>query len=106
MRVVLDYTHPRGYVEAVVLDDGVRWRLEGACNRCGACCERSLAPEPHRQADGSCAQLSYETVDGARVACCGVMWNRPMSCALYPRDPHDPLPAECGYRWVREASDG
>lgn len=103
MQVVFDYSHPRGYVDRVVLDDGSVWQLQGECNLCGACCEADQAPPRYRQADGSCSQLISETRNGVAVKVCGDFWNRPMSCAIYPKDPHEALPEPCGYSWIRVA---
>jgi len=101
MQILLDYSHPRGFVKQVTLDNGEVWALEGECNRCGACCERNLAPGMFRNDNGSCSKLSYETVNAQRVAACGVMWSRPIGCAVYPRDPLEPLYPECSYQWVK-----
>lgn len=73
----------------VVLRDG--FRLAGACQKCGACCEMHVPNCPHLQAEVS---------DGIAQKICGNYRHRPFYCALWPRDPSaGDLPEGCGYRW-------
>lgn len=99
MKVTLNFEHPRGYPEEVQLDDGTKWKLEGECNLCGDCCKEFGVPPIYRGKDGKCVNLVEETLNGQPRTVCAIFWERPFICALYPRDPYDPLPARCGYRW-------
>lgn len=100
MKCIVNFENPRGYVEQVELDNGEVWRVEGYCNRCGECCH-STVPPLYRNEEGGCRFLVYENVDGHRVSRCETYFDRPMGCALYPKDPYAKLPDKCSYNWVR-----
>ncbi|HUW09560.1 MAG TPA: hypothetical protein VM537_07495 [Anaerolineae bacterium] len=72
-------------------DTGQWYALVGQCLRCGQCCK-----------DKAREQLGYETLDGERQAVCAVHWTKPWHCAVYPREPQEPLLEGCGYRWEPE----
>jgi len=100
-KILIDFEHPRGTVEWVEINNET-WLLHGECNRCGVCCEQIKMPfKPFRRRNGGCNRLSYEILDGERVACCSEMWCRPAFCVFYPRDPYDPLPDNCSFRWEK-----
>ena len=100
--IKLEYSHPRGEVSQVELDNGEVWNLKGECNRCGKCCEKVKMTLPEfAKEDGTCKHLSYETENGVKQAKCAIMWARPIFCALYPRDPYEKLPDECSYSWEK-----
>jgi len=101
-KINLDFSHPRGNIRMVELDNGEIWELDGECNRCGLCCEKTKMPIVEFQNDnGGCKYFKYETVNGEKLGKCNIMWTRPAFCMLYPSDPHDPLPDECSYKWKR-----
>ena len=101
MKILVEYTQPRGDVKKVYLDDGTAWELKGECKRCGKCCESIIPPQHLDDGNGRCKMLSYETQNGVHMAKCGIMEQRPWFCFVYPRDPYDPLLEGCGYRWVK-----
>lgn len=98
-QAVIDFEYPAGHVRTVVIDDEI-WNLEGECNRCGACCD---GPDYWRDAvTNRCQKLRQETDEHGMVTHhCSVYWSRPFTCLLYPFNPHDPLPDECSFHWVR-----
>lgn len=102
MILTLDFSHPRGQVKKVILDNGETWTLQGKCIRCGACCEKlRMHLEMYGNRDQRCKFLGYEKQNGVEMATCQIMWNRPVFCMLYPRDPHDPLNETCGFKWEK-----
>ncbi len=102
MRLLIDFVHPRGQVKIVKLDNGETWTLNGECSRCGECCEKTKMPlEEFQKEDGTCKYLSYEKVNGEKLAKCNIMWNRPAFCLIYPRDPYEELCENCGFRWEK-----
>lgn len=59
LKVVINWAHPRGYVEEVIREDGTRWIVEGQCYQCGKCC--TIVPLVYRAPGVSvCPQLKYE----------------------------------------------
>jgi hypothetical protein len=88
MKLLIEFNHPRGYVEEVQLDNGEIWVLDGECVRCGECCKEL-----------KCKHLRMEKVNGKIIATCTIMWDRPAKCMLYPNDPSIPLHDGCGYSW-------
>lgn len=65
--------------------------LWGECLRCGQCC---------RLVHGGrgCEHLAVERVDDRDRWYCGVYFDRPARCALWPQ-PQDPRPEGCGWSW-------
>lgn len=101
MKVTINYVHPRGKIERVELD-GEIWELEGECNRCGECCEKTQMPiEEFRNKNGMCKYYCTEIINGELMGRCDIMWNRPAFCMMYPSDPHYELHKKCGFKWKR-----
>lgn len=94
-------------IDTVRLDNGEVWALDGECNMCGDCCKgwgspqiiQRLAPE-RSAACPDCIEL-VRNVDffGVETFRCQSYPYRPYPCAIWPADPHQPLPEKCSYRW-------
>jgi len=78
-----------------VLEAG-EFKIEGECKRCGKCCEWAMVKE-------RCKHLKYETVDGKKVAVCGLYPWWPVGCNLWPlpRDIED-IPEGCGITVIKK----
>ena len=101
LKILTDYADPRGTVLQVEIN-GELWKLNGECNRCGACCEKTkMMIKEFQKEDGTCKHFSFETVDGNKLGKCAIMWARPAFCMLYPRNPYEKLDDECSYSWER-----
>ena len=99
-RIIIDDTHPRGRVVMVVKPNGDQYLLVGDCNRCGRCCEDVGKNKNFIHSEGGkCKFFKYETVNGKKLGTCKIMWERPVACYLYPRNPDEKLYPECGFRW-------
>ena len=102
MKVLLDFTHPRGSIDTVELENGEVWKLEGECTRCGICCGKTKMPIVEFQnKERGCKHFCYETVNGEKLGKCNIIWTRPAFCMMYPNEPNEPLPEECGYKWKK-----
>ena len=77
-------------IKVVRLENNEVWKLHGECNRCGVCCEKL-----------KCEKLKYESQNGKRISVCTIRETRYWYCMLYPRDPYDPLPKECSFKWEK-----
>ena len=101
-RFTLIYKHPQGHIETVELYNGEIWKLNGECNRCGACCQKTIMPiKEFQDKHKGCKFFSYEVENGKKVGKCEAIWHRLQFCLLYPIQPYDKLDDDCSFTWER-----
>ena len=79
--MIVTYDTDKKQILQMVID-GKTYKIEGECNRCGACC-------------GDCPDLIKETLDGKIWCSCRLQHKKPIMCVL-----HIPNIKNCGLKMV------